>query len=108
MRIDTIDFQTFSGPQNVLSPDPLDPPLVQFYGMPVFPYEGMFVGLLWLMYGDPLEIGLLKRNGPIDSQLTYSYDGVAFNRTFRAPFIARNPRGRRRGRLHLPNVNGCG
>lgn len=97
VRIDTEDFQTFVEPQNVLSPDPLDPPLVQFYGMPTFPYKGVFIGLLWLMYGDPLEAGLLKRNGPIDSQLTYSYDGVAFNRSFRRPFIERNARGEEGG-----------
>ena len=102
VRIDTKDFQTFAGPDNVLSPDPLDPPLVQFYGMPTFPYEGMFVGLLWLMHADPDEIALLKRNGPIDAQLAYSYDGVAFNRTFRTPFIARNPRGEEGGGCIYP------
>lgn len=72
VRIDTEDFKPYYGPENALSPDPLDPPLVQFYGVPTFPYEGMFIGLLWLMYGDSFEVGLLKRNGPIDSQLTYS------------------------------------
>ena len=102
VRIDTEDFLTFSGPHAVLSPDPLDPPLVQFYGMPTFPYEGMFVGLLWLMYGDPLEVGLLKRNGPIDSQLAYSYDGASFNRAFRMPFIERNPRGEEGGGCIYP------
>lgn len=104
VRIDTEDFRKYSGPHNVLSPDPLDPPLVQFYGMPTFPYEGMFVGLLWLMYGDPLEIGLLKRNGPIDAQLTYSYDGIAFNRTYRTPFIERNPRGEEGGGCIYPTA----
>ena len=102
VRIDTEDLKTYSGPENVLSPDPLDPPLVQFYGMPTFPYEGMFIGLLWLMYGDPLEVGLLKRNGPIDSQLTYSYDGVAFNRSFRTPFVERNARGEEGGGCIYP------
>ena len=102
VRIDTQDFHSFVGPENALSPDPLDPPLVQFYGMPVFPYEGMFIGLLWLMYGDPLEVGLLKRNGPIDSQLTYSYDGVAFNRSFRTPFIERSVRGEEGGGCIYP------
>ena len=102
MRIDTEDFKTYSGPENVLSPDPLDPPLVQFYGMPTFPDEGISIGLLWLMYGDPLEVGLLKRNGPIDSQLTYSYDGVAFNRCFRTPFVERNARGEEGGGCSYP------
>jgi len=93
VQVDTRDFQTFSPPRRALSPDPSDPPLLQFYGMPVFPYEGMFVGLLWLMHCDPTEIKLWKRRGPIDAQLTYSYDGVCFNRTFRQAFIRRNPRG---------------
>ncbi len=103
VRIDTTDFHTFDGPYRVLSPDPLDLPLVQFYGMPVFPYEGMFVGLLWLLSGDPYEVKLLKRNGPIEAQLTYSYDGMAFNRTFREPFVARNPRGEEGGGCIYPS-----
>ena len=104
VRIDTMDFLTFDGPYDVLSPDPLDPPMVQFYGMPVFPYEDVFVGLLWLMYGDPYEVQLLKRNGPIDAQLTYSYDGIAFNRTFRQPFLGRNSRGEEGGGCIYPSA----
>ena len=102
VRIDTTDFHTFDGPYRVLSPDPLDLPLTQFYGMPVFPYEGMFVGLLWMLQGDPYEVKLLKRNGPIEAHLTYSCDGMAFNRTFREPFIPRNPRGEEGGGCIYP------
>ena len=104
VQIDTRDFRTFSQPRRALSPDPLDPKVVQFYGMPVFPYEDMFVGLLWILHCDPYEIKLFKRNGPIDSQLTYSYDGVCFNRTFRDPFVRRNARGEHGGGCIYPTA----
>lgn len=104
VRIDTPDFVSFEGPYQVLSPDPLDPPLVQHYGLPVFPYEGMFVGFLWMLYGDPYEIKLIKRNGPVDAHLVYSYDGMSFNRTFRTPFVPRNERGQEGGGCIYPTA----
>lgn len=98
--VETRDWRTWSKPQVVVHPDPLDPPLVQFYGMPTFPYEEMYVGFLWVFHCDPHQIpaDTSKYHGPIDSQLTYSYDGWHFNRTFREPFIARNE----------PGLPGCG
>jgi hypothetical protein len=91
--IETPDFRTLSEPQVVVHPDPLDPPIVQFYGMPVYPYEGLYIGLLQCYHTDPNEGGYHKRLGYVDGGLTYSYDGRAFNRTYRKPFIPRTPRG---------------
>ena len=95
--IETDDFTEFSEPRLIVYPDADDPPMVQFYGMPVFPYEGMFVGLLWHLHTDPAEIGNIKWYGPIDCALTYSYTGDGFNRAFHQPFIGRNERGEHGG-----------
>ena len=95
--IETDDFTEFSDPRLIVFPDSEDPPMVQFYGMPIFPYGGMFVGLLWHLHTDPEEIGHIKWFGPIDCSLTYSYTGDGFNRAFHRPFIGRNERGEHGG-----------
>jgi hypothetical protein len=85
---DTADFRVWSGPQPLLQPDPLDG-LVEFYGMPVFPYGEAYIGLLWVFHcqtSDP-PAGYNRSIGGLDTQLTYSYDGQHFQRGFRQPFI---------------------
>lgn len=96
--IETRDWQHWTSPEVVVHPDPLDQPVIQYYGMPVIPYEGMYLGLLWLQHCDLQEIVGDKRRGPIDCQLTYSYDGWRFNRTFREAFVP----------LNEPGLFGCG
>lgn len=91
--IETPDFAQYDRPRIVLRPDPLDPPLVQFYGMPTFAYEGHFIGLLWLQHMDPAELKATRMLGTIDTHLAYSYDGDSFQRTFRAPFLERGAPG---------------
>jgi hypothetical protein len=91
----TKDWRNFTEPELVMHPDSLDPPLVGFYGMPVFYYENLFIGLLWKIYCDPTTNSLA--NGPIDCELVYSYDGNHFNRTNHKPFIKRNPLGEHGG-----------
>lgn len=86
---ETKDFKSFSPAELVVFPDPEDPPMVQFYGMPVFPYEDMYIGLLWRYHTDQGEIGMTKYYGPIDCSLAYSYTGLAFNRAFHDVFISR-------------------
>jgi hypothetical protein len=90
---ETTDFTSCTVPQTVVHPDPLDPDLVQFYGMPVYPYEDIYVGLLQTLHTDPDERGMAKIRGYVDGGLTYSYDGWIFNRTFREPFVPRTPAG---------------
>jgi hypothetical protein len=87
--METKDFQTVSQPELILFPDPEDPPMVQYYGMPVFPYEDMYIGLLWRLHTDPEEIGEVKIFGPLDCALCYSYTGHSFNRAFHSTFIPR-------------------
>lgn len=91
--IETPDFQNLEKPRIILHPDPLDPAMVQFYGMPVYPYEDMYIGLLMCLHTDPAEVRAHKILGYIDGHLTYSYDGRSFNRTYRQPFVARTPGG---------------
>ncbi|QDU33265.1 hypothetical protein KS4_13100 [Poriferisphaera corsica] len=91
----TKDFTEFTRPELVMHPDPQDPPLVGFYGMPVFPYEDMYIGLLWRIFCDPASNNL--PNGGIDAELCYSYDGLRFNRTYRRAFIPRNELGEHGG-----------
>ncbi|MDP6779612.1 MAG: hypothetical protein QGI83_22850 [Candidatus Latescibacteria bacterium] len=87
----TSDFKRFEDPILVMHPDPEDPPLVQFYGMPVYPYDGMYIGLLWRIHIDPFVLTISQ--GEVDCCLTYSRNGLVFNRAYHEPFVPRNPRG---------------
>ena len=92
------DMRRWERPELVLSPDPADPPCVQFYGMPHYEYDGYYIGLLWLFhtqYGEPDPV---KRQGTVDTHLVYSMNGLAWNRTVREPFIP----------LSEPGEPGCG
>jgi len=90
----TEDFTKWSGPEMLVSPDPQDG-LVEHYAMPVFPYGKGYVGLLWIFHCEIAELpGRFNRFvGGLDCQLTYSFDGVRFQRGLRQPFIARNAPG---------------
>jgi hypothetical protein len=86
------DCQRWSGPELLFQPDPLDLDLVQHYGMPVFPYDIYYVGLLWIFHtGDAEPLRSFNQFvGPIDCQLAYSYDGIRFTRGPRRPLVPRN------------------
>jgi len=43
--METKDWKTFAKPEIVIHPDPEDMTLVQFYGMPVYRYESLYIGL---------------------------------------------------------------
>ena len=45
--VESPDFLNWTQPLTVLTPDPLDEPYLQFYGMPCFYCEDLFIGLLW-------------------------------------------------------------
>ncbi len=80
----TPDFRQVQGPLIVMHPDPSDPPCVEFYGMPHFFYEGYAVGFLWRMHSTYDETGTPHRmRGKMDCELTYSVNGVVWNRTNR-------------------------
>ncbi len=69
-RAESPDLIRWSFPETVVTPDELDP--VEMYGMPVFPYEGIYFGLLQMYYSDT--------SMTIDTQLTFSRDGILWDR----------------------------
>ena len=89
---ETKDWRTFSEQELVLMADGLDTPLAELYGMIVFPYEGKFIGLLWVYHTDPTAMSKFF-GGKTDCQLAYSYNGWHFQRALREPFIPNAPTG---------------
>lgn len=84
--IETEDFKTFTDARLVMNPDSLDELLAEHYGMPTFTYENYFISFLWIYH--TANIPTRKYwGGTIDAQLAYSYNGTAFHRSLREPFI---------------------
>jgi len=87
----------------VFVPDDLDPDATQIYGMPVFAYQGMFIGLplvyhaRWIKYGrytSPEVMFEAQEGSPRtgDVQLAWSWDLINWTRTAdRRPFIPNSP-----------------
>jgi len=84
--------------------DDLDPDATQIYGMPVFAYQGMYVGLPWIYnarwfkYGSYTDqrMAQVERDSPctMDVQLAWSWDLVNWTRPpARAQFIPRGKEG---------------
>lgn len=83
----------------VFGADELDPDPTQVYGMPVFPYQGWYIGLPWLyharwmkwgVYDTPKKMYEAQEGTPctIDTHFAWSWDLVSWNRTpERKPFI---------------------
>ncbi|MBI83852.1 MAG: hypothetical protein CMJ81_11690 [Planctomycetaceae bacterium] len=87
------DFIHWSDPQEVLVPDEQDPPGLQFYNMPVFKYEGLYLGQL-LAYHTYPEEPHVRIFGNIDVQLAVSRDGISWERVAdREPFMPNGPPG---------------
>jgi hypothetical protein len=92
-RSESDDFINWSDPEDVLVPDEEDGPGMEFYGMPVFKYEGMYLGQLW-MYHAPPEEPQIRFAAKIDVQLASSRDGINWDRAGnRKPFIPNGPPG---------------
>lgn len=66
------DFIHWSETITVLAPGPDDPPDYEIYGMPVFRYEGIYLGLPWAF----ISAGW----GPLDTQLVMSRDGMSWQK----------------------------
>ncbi len=88
----------------VMVADDLDPDATQIYGMPVFPYQGLYIGLPWIYkarwfkYGGYTDERMyeVERDSPctMDVQLAWSWDLINWTRPFpREPFIPRGPEG---------------
>ena len=91
--METADWREFSQPQNVAHLTPNDPPLCDFYGQSVFEYEGLYIGLLWRIFGNSTLNQVPCWGGMLDNVLTYSYDGRFFNRGLPQAFIEPNELG---------------
>lgn len=93
--LESEDCHSWSEPELLIQPDPLDDGLIEHYGMPVFPYGGAYVGLLWILHINSTErpSKYNRSLGWIDCQLAYSYDGRRFQRGPRRPFIKLNDPG---------------
>ena len=91
----TRDFEQFSRPITVLQPDAMDRVGMEFYDMPSRPYEGMYIGLLHVFTTDHFEETSsvsppwpwLKYYGRMETELTYSYNGLHWYRSVREPFM---------------------
>ena len=87
------DFVNWTEVQEILAPDEDDPPSMEFYGMPVFKYEGIYLGQLWACHARPEETQT-RNFWNTDVQLTVSRDGIAWERVGgRKPFIPNGPPG---------------
>lgn len=89
----TRDFKEWSEPELLLQMDPLDEAAMGFYAMPVIPVGHMYVGLMWTFHNSSSRLvdSFNLFFGPMDNQLTYSYDGKNFTRGLRKSFIKLNP-----------------
>ena len=85
---ETTDWEHLSDYQVCVNVDALDEPLSEIYGMIPFAYEGMYIGLPHLYRGLHSERNAKYKNGTIDTQLAYSYDGRYWTRSLREPFIS--------------------
>ena len=74
----------WSEPETMIVPDAADTPDTEFYAMPAFTYEGIYVGLLW---------NFRTTNTTMHPQAVFSRDGIHYNREFQDPFIDRGPHG---------------
>jgi hypothetical protein len=103
--VESEDLVNWTEPRIILHPSPLDPVGLQFYGMPTLMYEDIFLGFLWKFQTGTTNKGGLRRNdGVIEPELTYSYDGLTWNRTHRS-LIERSARGPYYGgRIYLENL----
>ena len=82
---------TKPAPDAVMFADDLDPDATQLYGMPVFPYQGYYLGLPWIYHARwPKDrratneaLGTAEKNSPctMDVQFAWSRDLIHWNRT---------------------------
>ena len=94
---ETGDWRTFT-PANelVMTADSLDRPLTQVYGMPIFPYEGWYIGLMWLYHCPATErrdFPHIYLGGRSDVQVAYSRNGWHWQRGPREPLLPNGANG---------------
>lgn len=94
---ETKDWIQFSDYKYCMTSDCLDEDLAEVYGMHAFSYNGMYIGITQMYRNLKNEYSAKYKNGTIDTQLSYSYDGEYWQRSLRVPFLSGlNPK-------HTPN-----
>ncbi len=94
--IETEDWETFTAPELVMQADADDPPLAQLYGMQVLPYEGYFIGALWMYHSGSARPTMAPHRysgGRQDTWLTYSLNGTHWQRCRHEALFANGPAG---------------
>ncbi len=92
---ETKDWESFTEYRYCMNVDSDDERLSEVYGMYAFEYDGMYIGVPHIYRHLNSELNAKYKNGIIDTQLAYSYDGRYWQRSFREPFISgldENPR----------------
>jgi hypothetical protein len=87
---ETDDFLSYTPMELALQTDSQDRSLSQIYGMPIFPYDDLFIGLPWFFDISPTETKNLPHKylgGKQYGQLAYSLNGWHWQRSLRQPFI---------------------
>ena len=87
-RSESRDFLHWTGPQMVFRPDDMDRLGTQFYGMGVSLYEGLYLGMPWVLAQRIADTRGLGNDCRIHAQLASSRDGVDWRRVGgRQPFL---------------------
>lgn len=94
--VESKDLVNWSQPKVIFHPASTDPIGMQFYGMPVFEYEGLHLGLLWKYQTGQTGNYPFRGDGYLEPELTYSYDASNWYRTHQT-FIERPERGKHGG-----------
>ena len=79
-RSESPDAINYTDPETILVPDRHDTPDTEFYALPAFAYEGLYVGMLWIFR---------TTNTTHHPEIIFSRDGYRFERRYREPFIPR-------------------
>ncbi len=73
IRLESVDFRNWSKGELIIAADHNDPPGTEIYSMSVFPYEGIYIGLVQVFYGLPDQ-------GNLEIQIASSRNGTNFSR----------------------------
>ena len=84
----TTDWEHFTDFRHVLGVDSREETLAEIYGAYAFAYGGMYIAAVHRYRGLVSEYGAKYKNGNIDCELAYSYDGDYWRRSLSAPFVS--------------------
>jgi hypothetical protein len=88
--VESSDWAKFSEPRLILHADADDRAMAQHYGLYVHPYEGYYVGLLWVFYAGEARRAASPhwyRGGRVETYLAYSLNGTHWQRCFHEPLF---------------------